>query len=103
MVNMTRILRLSLLTLAVCTFGSSAFAFCRICNDQGICERLIDSGTSCIQHIDYCQEFVSGCTGLADNDTLADQLAIASVEVTTPAGVTKSDAAPRVAQLTALP
>lgn len=97
---MTRILRLSLIALVLCALGNPAFAiFCKGCNEQGICDHIPDSGTRCVQQIDFCQEFAANCSGLAEQSTLADQMTLASVEVTTPNGVTRTDAAPRVAEL----
>jgi hypothetical protein len=95
---MTRILRFALLTLTICTLCIPAFALCRTCNDQGICEHLPESFTTCRQFIDFCQED-GNCALLTEVDPLADQLTVASVEVTSPNGVTKTDAAPRVAEL----
>jgi hypothetical protein len=72
---------------------------CSTCNAEGFCDITPDSGTRCVEHIDYCEEFGSGTCTLAYQDALGDQLAVASVEVTTPNGVTKSDVGPRLAQL----
>lgn len=99
---MTRILRLSLVALVLCALGSPAFAFfCTSCGPEGYCEVTPGSGTRCLEHIDYCEDFSASCNAAAAQ-SLAEQLTVASVEVTTPNGLTKTDAAPRVAQLAPL-
>jgi hypothetical protein len=96
---MTRILRFSLLVLVICALSSPAFAIiCTACNDQGVCDSSPDSGTRCIEHIDYCEDFSANCSGVMDESTLADHLAIASVDVVTPNGVTKTNVTPRIAE-----
>jgi hypothetical protein len=90
--DMTRVIRLVLVTIAVCAMSAPAFAIhCFECDDLGNCVSSPDSGTRCHFTIDTC-ETVSAplCTGVADQDTLASTLTIASVDVVTPAGVTTS-------------
>jgi hypothetical protein len=96
---MGRFLRYSLLAIFMIALSSPAFAiFCRSCGDDSVCFHNPDSGTRCVQHIDFCQEFGAACTGVAGRDTLADSLEVASVDVVTPAGVkTTTTAAPRLA------
>lgn len=95
---MTRYVRLFALALLMLAVASPSFAICRFCNPNGICQRDDTSGTRCVQSIDFCTE-TSGCVGVVDRDTLLDQYTVASVEVTTPAGISKKSETPRVASL----
>jgi hypothetical protein len=95
---MTRFVRYSLFALVLVALSSPMFAFCTSCGPDFACEWTPDSGTHCIEHIDYCEDFFSNCIGLADESTLADQLAVASIEVVTPNGVTTVNDTPRVAE-----
>jgi hypothetical protein len=88
---MTRLLRFSLFALFIVAMSTPAFAWCKSCNWDFTCEHTPDSGTWCVEHFDYCEEWSSNCIGVADHDTLAGTLAIASVEVVTPAGVRTTD------------
>jgi hypothetical protein len=95
---MTRFLRFTLVALIIGAMGVPIFALpCRSCGALGVCESTPNSGTRCRQFVDYCQDFITACAPVAGEDTLADTLAIASVEVVTPAGVTKTSDAPRLA------
>ena len=77
---MTRFLRFALIALVVCAMGSPAFAIhCTSCGAEGYCEWTPDSGTRCLEHIDYCEDRYSSCVGIAGQDTLADTFAVASV------------------------
>ena len=100
---MTRFVRYSLFALVLVALSSPMFAFCTSCGPDFACYWTPDSGTRCLEHIDYCEEFSSSCTGLVDEGTLADQFAVAAVEVVTPNGVTKSNDTPRVAEHKPLP
>jgi hypothetical protein len=100
---MTRFVRYSLFALVLVALSSPMFAFCTSCGDDSACYWTPDSGTRCIEHFDYCEEYYSGCTGVAGESTLSDQLVVASIEVATPSGVTKSNDTPRVAEQKALP
>ncbi len=95
---MTRFARYSLFALVLVALSSPMFAFCTSCSADFSCDWTPDSGTHCIEHIDYCEEFSSNCTGVVDQGTLADQLSVASVDIVTPNGVTKINDTPRVAQ-----
>jgi len=95
---MTRYVRLFALALLMLAIASPSFAICRFCNSSGICERDPDNGSRCQQSIDFCTE-TGGCTGVVDRVTLLDQYTVASVEVTTPAGISKKSETPRVASL----
>jgi hypothetical protein len=96
---MTRFLRFALIAVVICTMGTPAFAIhCRECSDfDGTCVLSPDSGTKCKFTIDGCVTVGSTCTGVADQDTLADTFAVASVEVVTPAGVKTTSDTPRLA------
>lgn len=92
---MIRILRLSLVALVLCALGNPAFAImCKQCDELERCVFMPEPGTGCIQHIGFCETLNDpDCNSLAEQSTLADQLTVASVEVTTPNGVTKIAAA----------
>lgn len=95
---MTRFLRFALIAVVICTMSTSAFALhCRECDFTGTCVASPDSGTKCKFTIDTCVTVGAACTGVADQDTLADTLAVASVEVVTPAGVKTTSDTPRLA------
>lgn len=94
---MTRFLRFALVAMVICAMSIPASAaICKLCNPFGVCEHIADIGVRCYQYIDFCQDYPADCHGVKDEETLAD-LTIASVEVVTPAGVTKASEAPRVA------
>jgi hypothetical protein len=95
---MTRFARYSMFALVLVALSSPMFAFCTSCAADFSCEWTPDSGTHCIEHIDYCEEFSSSCTGVADQGTLTGQLTVAAVEVTTPNGMSTSGDTPRVAE-----
>ncbi|MEA2571698.1 MAG: hypothetical protein QOI24_3699 [Acidobacteriota bacterium] len=99
---MTRFVRLFALTLLLLAMATPSFAFCRFCNANSICERDPNFSTRCQQSIDFCTD-IGTCAAVASRATLLDQYAVASVEVTTPAGVTKTAETPRVASLTHRP
>lgn len=92
---MSRFFSLSLVALLICALALPAFAFfCEQCGDDGVCFPTYNTGTECEQFLDICYTFNSNCRNLAS--PLSEQLTIASVEIVTPAGVTKSEV-PRVA------
>jgi hypothetical protein len=99
---MTRLLRFALLAVAISTMSAPAFALhCFTCDElgTGTCDPTPDSGTRCHFTLDGCVTVDAPfCTGVVDQDTLADKLAIASVDVVTPAGATTSSSAQRVAE-----
>jgi hypothetical protein len=99
---MTRFIRLFAVALLLLAMATPSFAFCRFCNENSICERDPDFSTRCQQSIDFCTD-IGACAAVASRATLLDQYAVASVEVTTPAGVTKTAETPRVASLTTHP
>jgi hypothetical protein len=99
---MTRFVRLFALTLLLLAMATPSFALCRFCNDNSICEHDPENSTLCRQSIDFCTD-IGPCAAVASRATLLDQYAVASVEVTTPAGVTKTAETPRVASLTPRP
>ncbi|MCU1227949.1 MAG: hypothetical protein JWO97_833 [Acidobacteria bacterium] len=100
---MTRFVRLFALTLLLLAMATPSFALCRFCNSNSICERDPDLSSRCQQSIDFCTD-IGSCAAVASRATLLDQYSVASVEVTTPAGITKKTTeTPRVASLTPRP
>ena|SRR5438034_9301301 len=87
---MFRFLRIALFAAVVGAMSVPAFAIhCSECDENGNCVPSPDSGTICHLCIDCCWVTYSSCVGVADQEGLADTLAIASVEVATPPEVTK--------------
>jgi len=99
---MTRFVRLFALSVLLIAMATPSFAICRFCNANSVCERDFELSTRCQQSIDFCTDF-SGCVGVVDRATLLDQYTVASVEVTTPAGVKKTAETPRVASINPRP
>lgn len=96
---MTRFLRLALVAVVLSALSVPAFAIkCSLCDPfLLVCVDSPDSGTRCRFVIDHCETIITTCNGVLDQDTLADTLAIASVEVVTPAGVKKTGDTPHLA------
>jgi hypothetical protein len=92
---MSRFFSLSLVALVICALALPAFGlFCEVCRDDGVCIGASQPGTQCDQFIDWCVTEPLPCN--SSLPPLSEQLTIASVEIVTPAGVTKSEV-PRVA------
>jgi hypothetical protein len=96
---MNRFVRLFALTVILLALATPSFALCRECADSGRCMFNPESGTTCMQiAFDACT-ITGNCAIPGGRATLLDQFTIASVEITTPAGVTKSADAPQALAL----
>lgn len=87
---MKRFVRLFAVALLLLVVATPSFAFCRYCGDDSICHRDPEAGGTCMQSIDFCTFNSGACARSAERATLLDQFSIASVEVTHPAGITKT-------------
>jgi hypothetical protein len=87
---MFRVLRIALFAAIVGAMSFPVFAVrCSECDDLGNCVLSPGSGTVCHFCIDCCWVTSSpSCTRVADQDSLAGNLAIASVEVARPSEAT---------------
>jgi hypothetical protein len=95
---MNRFVRLFALSLVLLALATPSFALCRECADTGRCKFNPESGTTCMQiAFDTCT--ITGNCLRAGRATLLDQYTIASVEITTPAGITKSADTPQALAL----
>ena len=94
---MLRFLSLSLVALVICALSPPALGRCEDCVDQGTCVGSPYSGLGCEQFYDYCYTWDDpSCRSRLPASPLSEQFTIDSVEIVTPAGVTKIDS-PRIA------